>query len=488
MREPLIFEESKKGRRGYSLPECDVDKKDLGKLIPKKYRRGSSLGLPQVSEIVIVRHFTRLSQKNIGIDTNFYPLGSCTMKYNPKVNEDIAHLPNFTRVHPYQPEVSVQGTLQILYELERFLCEISGMNKVSLQPAAGAHGELTAMMMIKAYYQERDEKRDKVLIPDSAHGTNPASSHLCGFQVVEVKSGRNGQVNLADLTEKMSDKVAALMLTIPNTLGLFEENILKIAQIVHTKGSILYLDGANLNAILGIVKPSDFGVDIMHFNLHKTFSTPHGGGGPGSGPVGTGEKLALYLPLPIVEKGRNGYYFNYNRSKSIGKVSSFYGNVGVIVKAYCYLRSLGKDGLKKVSQNAVLNSNYLMEKLKRYFYLPYDRLCMHEFVLSGENKIINDVKTVDIAKRILDFGFHPPTIYFPLIVKGALMIEPTETESKETLDAFILAMAQIKKEMKENPSLLKEAPHNLPTARLDEVKAAKQLKLRWKEKGDRFIY
>jgi len=481
MTEPLIFEKSKKGRRGYSLPGCDVDKKDLEKLIPEEYLRKNSLGLPEVSEIDVVRHFTRLSQRNISVDTNFYPLGSCTMKYNPKVNEDIAHLPNFTRIHPYQPTFSVQGTLEILYELERFLCEISGMDKVSLQPAAGAHGERTGMMIVKAYYQEKGEKRDKVLIPDSAHGTNPASSHLCGFQVVEVKSDEGGGVDLSDLIKKIDDKVAALMLTVPNTLGLFEENILKIAQIVHKEGGLLYLDGANLNAFLGIAKPSDFGVDIMHFNLHKTFSTPHGGGGPGSGPVGVREPLAPYLPLPTVEKDKDGYYLDYNRPKSIGKVISFYGNIEVIIKAYCYLRSLGKEGLKKVSQNAVLNANYLMKKLKKYFCLPYDRLCMHEFVLSGEKKKINDVRTLDIAKRLLDFGFHPPTIYFPLIVKGALMIEPTETESKETLDAFVSAMIQIKKEVKENPSLVKGAPHNLPVGRLDEVKAAKELKLRWEE-------
>jgi len=481
MTEPLIFEKSRNGRKGYSLPECDVDKKDLGKLIPRECLRKSNLGLPQVSEIDIVRHFTRLSQKNIGIDTNFYPLGSCTMKYNPKVNEHIAHWPNFARIHPYQPEFSIQGTLQILHDLERFLCEISGMAKVSLQPAAGAHGELTSMMIVRAYYEDKKEERSIVLIPDSAHGTNPASSHPCGFQVVEVKSDPNGGVDLNDLTEKMSDKVAALMLTVPNTLGLFEENILKIAQIVHNKGGLLYLDGANLNAILGIVKPSDFGVDIMHFNLHKTFSTPHGGGGPGSGPVGVKEKLAPYLPLPTVEKGEDGYYLDYNRPKSIGKVRSFYGNIEVIIKAYCYLRSLGKEGLKRVSQNAVLNANYLMKKLKKYFYLPYDRPCMHEFVLSGESKKINDVRTLDIAKRLLDFGFHPPTIYFPLIVKGALMIEPTETESNETLDAFVSAMAQIKKEIEENPSLVKEAPHSLSVGRLDEVMAAKQLKLRWEE-------
>jgi glycine dehydrogenase subunit 2 len=479
MREPLIFEKSRPERRGCSLPECDVEKESLEKLIPKRYLRQGSLGLPEVSEPDVVRHFVRLSQQNMGIDTNFYPLGSCTMKYNPKVNEDIANLPGFTRVHPYQPEASVQGTLQVLYDMEKLLCEISGMDRVSLQPAAGAHGELTSLMMIKAYYEDKREHRDTVLVPDSAHGTNPASSHLCGFQVIEVKSNKNGGIDLENLKDKMSKKVAALMLTIPNTLGLFEGNILGVSRIIHDREGFLYLDGANLNALLGIVKPSNLGIDIMHFNLHKTFSTPHGGGGPGSGPVGVKGRLAAYLPVPTVEKDKKGYYLDYDRAKSIGKVRSFYGNIEVITKAYCYLRSLGKEGLKKISHNAVLNANYLMKRLKNYFYLPYDQPCMHEFVLSVEDEKINGVRTLDIAKRLLDFGFHPPTIYFPLIVKEALMIEPTETESKETLDAFISSMIQIRREIEEDPSLVKEAPHNLPISRLNEVKAAKELKLRW---------
>ncbi len=479
MREPLIFEKSRPERRGCSLPECDVEKESLEKLIPKRYLRQGSLGLPEVSEPDVVRHFVRLSQQNMGIDTNFYPLGSCTMKYNPKVNEDIANLPGFTRVHPYQPEASIQGTLQVLYDMEKLLCEISGMDRVSLQPAAGAHGELTSLMMIKAYYEDKKEHRDTVLVPDSAHGTNPASSHLCGFQVIEVKSNKNGGIDLENLKDKMSKKVAALMLTIPNTLGLFEGNILEVSRIIHDGEGFLYLDGANLNALLGIVKPSNLGIDIMHFNLHKTFSTPHGGGGPGSGPVGVKGRLAAYLPVPTVEKDKKGYYLDYDRAKSIGKVRSFYGNIEVITKAYCYLRSLGKEGLKKISHNAVLNANYLMKRLKNYFYLPYDQPCMHEFVLSTEDEKINGVRTLDIAKRLLDFGFHPPTIYFPLIVKEALMIEPTETESKETLDAFISSMIQIRREIEEDPSLVKEAPHNLPIGRLNEVKAAKELKLRW---------
>lgn len=482
MREPLIFEKSRPGRRGYSLPECDVGRRGVEKLIPGNYLRQGRLGLPQVSEPDVVRHFVRLSQQNIGIDTNFYPLGSCTMKYNPKINEDIANLPGFTRIHPYQPEVSVQGTLQIIYEMEKLLCEISGMDRVSLQPAAGAHGELTSLMMIKAYYENRKEERDTILIPDSAHGTNAASSNFCGFRIIEIKSNESGVIDLDDLKGKMSEKVAALMLTIPNTLGLFEPGILEIGRIVHDRGGFLYLDGANLNALLGIVKPSDLGIDIMHFNLHKTFSTPHGGGGPGSGPLGVKEKLAAYLPVPTVEKDKKGYYLDYDRARSIGKVTSFHGNIGVIIKAYCYLRFLGREGLKKVSQNAVLNANYLMSKLKRYFYLPYDEPCMHEFVLSAEDQKMKDVRTLDIAKRLLDFGFHPPTVYFPLIVKEALMIEPTETECKETLDAFASAMIQIKKEIEEDPSLFKEAPHNLSIGRLDEVKAARELKLRWEEK------
>ncbi|TKJ45772.1 glycine dehydrogenase (aminomethyl-transferring) [Candidatus Aerophobetes bacterium Ae_b3b] len=482
MREPLIFEKSRKGRRGCSLPACDVDKENLEKLIPKKYLRQGSLGLPEVSEPDVVRHFVRLSQQNMGVDTNFYSLGSCTMKYNPKVNEDIANLPGFTRIHPYQPQASVQGTLQLLYEMEKLLCEISGMDRISLQPAAGAHGELTSLMMIKAYYEDIKEHRDTVLVPDSAHGTNPASSHLCGFRTVVVKSNKDGGIDLEDLKGKMSERVAVLMLTIPNTLGLFERNILEVSRIIHDRGGFLYLDGANLNALLGIVKPSDLGIDIMHFNLHKTFSTPHGGGGPGSGPLGVKGKLAAYLPAPTVEKDKKGYYLDYDRARSIGKVRSFYGNIEVIIKAYCYLRFLGREGLKKVSQNAVLNANYLMSKLKRYFYLPYDQPCMHEFVLSGVEGKMKDVRTLDIAKRLLDFGFHPPTIYFPLIVKEALMIEPTETESKETLDAFVSSMIQIRKEIDDDPSLVKQAPHNLSIGRLDEVKAAKELKLRWKEK------
>ncbi len=486
MREPLIFEKSRPGRKGCLLPDCGGDKGNLEKLIPKKYLRQGGLGLPEVSEPDVVRHFVRLSQQNMGVDTNFYPLGSCTMKYNPKVNEDIAQLPGFIRAHPYQPQLSVQGTLQLLYEMEKLLCEISGMDRVSLQPAAGAHGELTSMMMIKAYYEDKKEQRDTVLVPDSAHGTNPASSHLCGFRTVEVKSNKDGEIDLDDLRDKMSEKVAALMLTLPSTLGLFERKILEAARIIHDRKGFLYLDGANLNALLGIVKPSDLGIDIMHFNLHKTFSTPHGGGGPGSGPVGVKGKLAAYLPIPTVEKDKKGYYLDYDRARSVGKVRSFYGNIEVIIKAYCYLRSLGKEGLKKISYNAVLNANYLMKKLKKHFHLPYDQPCMHEFVLSGENEKINGVKSLDIAKRLLDFGFHPPTIYFPLIVKEALMIEPTETESKETLDEFVSRMIQIKEEIKEDPSLVKDAPHNLPIGRLDEVKAAKELRLRWeqKESGD----
>jgi len=341
-------------------------------------------------------------------------------------------------------------------------------------------------MMIKAYYENKKEERDTILIPDSAHGTNAASSDFCGFRIIEIKSNEDGVIDLDDLKGKMSEKVAALMLTIPNTLGLFEKGILQIARIVHDKEGFLYLDGANLNALLGIVRPSGLGIDIMHFNLHKTFSTPHGGGGPGSGPVGVKRTLAAYLPVPTVEKNSKGYYLDYNRARSIGKVRSFYGNIGVIIRAYCYLRSLGKEGLKKISYNAVLNANYLMSKLKRYFYLPYDQPCMHEFVLSAEDQKMKDVRTLDIAKRLLDFGFHPPTIYFPLIVKEALMIEPTETESKETLDTFASSMIQIRKEIEENPSAVKEAPHNLSIGRLDEVKASRELKLRWEEKNTFF--
>jgi glycine dehydrogenase subunit 2 len=476
----LIFEVSRLGRKAYSLPECDVPLYAVSDMIPGEYCRESGLELPEVSEVDAVRHFTALSNRNHGVDSGFYPLGSCTMKYNPKINEEIAHFEGFTKAHPYQPEKTVQGCLEILYKMDRMLSEITGMERVSLQPAAGAHGEMTGLMIIKAYHEHRgDLKRRIIVIPDSAHGTNPASAAVAGFDVVEVKSDERGGVDVEALKSIMNDGIAGLMLTNPSTLGLFENNINKIAGIVHDAGGLLYYDGANANAILGISRPGDMGFDVVHLNLHKTFSTPHGGGGPGSGPVGVKKELVPYLPKPLLEVNGTGYYLDFDRPFSIGRVKSFYGNFNVVVKAYAYIMSLGYDGLRSVSENAVLNANYMMKKLKGYFELPYDRTCMHEFVLSGVKQKGYSVSTLDIAKRLLDFRYHPPTIYFPLIVKEAMMIEPTETESKETLDKFIDIMIQIAKEVEEDAEKVRRAPYNTPVSRLDEVKAAKTPVLRW---------
>jgi len=486
MTEKLIFELSQDGRRGYTLPQAELAEREPEELIPERFLRKGKIGLPQVSESQIARHFCGLAQKNFGVDLGFYPLGSCTMKYNPKINEKLVRLPRFLFLHPYQDVQDAQGILEILYQMEQLLCKVSGMHRVSLQPAAGAHGELTALLMAKAFFEEKKETRDKVLVPDSAHGTNPSSSHLTGFKSIEVKSNESGTIDLDDLKAKVDENAAVMMVTNPNTLGLFEKDILAIAEIIHQAGALLYLDGANLNAFLGRVRPADFGVDLMHFNLHKTFSSPHGGGGPGSGPVGASEKLSAYLPVPMVERSGEGYFLDYTREHSIGKVRSFYGNIDVILKAYCYLRILGEEGLKEVSTNAVLNANYLRERLKKTFEVPYSQeRSLHEFVISlKEVKSKTGVTAGDIAKRLLDFGFHPPTMYFPLIVAEALMIEPTETESKETLDEFVAAMEQIYQEAREKPEYVKEAPHNLPIRRLDEVKAARELKVRWQESGD----
>lgn len=476
----LIFEISREGRRAYSLPECDVPDSELKDMVTEELQRKTDLELPEVSEVDIMRHYTLLSNKNYGVDTGFYPLGSCTMKYNPKINEDMASLSGFTQLHPYQPEKTVQGALQLMYELGGALGEITGMDAVTLQPAAGAHGELTGLMLIKAYHQNRgDFKRKKIIVPDSAHGTNPASASVAGFEVVEVKSDCMGAVDLESLKAALNDEVAGLMLTNPSTLGLFERNIEEIARMVHEAGGLLYYDGANMNAIMGITRPGDMGFDVVHMNLHKTFSTPHGGGGPGSGPVGVKKELEPFLPVPVVEKVEEGYSLNYDRPLSIGKVRSFYGNFGVLVRAYTYILSMGYDGLKKVSEMAVLNANYIKERLKKYYYLPIDTVCKHEFVLGGLAKGDHTIATLDIAKRLLDYGYHPPTIYFPLIVDSAIMIEPTETESMETLDAFIDAMIKISGEARENPEILKTAPHNTIVRRLDEVRAARTPILKW---------
>lgn len=480
----LIFELSKEGRKGYTLPDLDVPEVKLNDVIPEDLLRKDDLNLPEVSEVDVVRHYTNISEKNYGVDTGFYPLGSCTMKYNPKINEEIASLPGFTEIHPLQSEETVQGALELMYNLSKALCEITGMDDMTLQPAAGAHGELTGMMIIKAYHQKRgDTKRKNIIVPDSAHGTNPASAATVGFNVVEVKSNKNGLVDIDALKEVLNDEVAGLMLTNPNTLGLFESEIEVIADLVHEAGGLLYYDGANANAIMGISRPGDMGFDIVHLNLHKTFSTPHGGGGPGSGAVGVKSSLVEFLPIPTIENKDDNFVFNYDKPNSVGKIKNFFGNFNVMVKAYSYILTMGADGLKKASEMAVLNANYIKEKLKKYYYLPVDNVCKHEFVLSSliDGEAINEVSTLDIAKRLIDYGYHPPTTYFPLIVDEALMIEPTETESIETLDGFIDAMIKILEEAKKNPEVLKDAPHDTPVRRIDEVKAALKPVLRWEK-------
>jgi len=478
---PLIFERSKPGRIAYSLPAPDVPEVNVADVIPPHLLRRTPAELPEVSELDLIRHYTELSRRNHGIDIGFYPLGSCTMKYNPKVNEDVARLPGFTEVHPLQPEETVQGALALMWHLQEYLAEITGMDAVTLQPAAGAHGEWTGLMMIRAYYEARGEKRTKVLVPDSAHGTNPASATVAGLETVTVPSNERGLVDLEALKRLADENTAALMLTNPNTLGLFEEQIVEIAKIVHDVGSLLYYDGANANAIMGIARPGDMGFDVVHLNLHKTFTTPHGGGGPGAGPVGVKKALIPFLPVPVVVKEGDRYRLDYDRPQSIGRVKGFYGNFGMLVRAYAYIRTMGPDGLRQVAENAVLNANYLMRRLAPYFDLPYDRHCKHEFVLSGRRQKKLGVRTLDMAKRLLDFGFHPPTIYFPLIVDECLMIEPTETESKETLDAFADAMIQIAKETEENPDIVLSAPHTTVVKRLDEVRAARKPILRWRK-------
>ncbi|MFC0269921.1 aminomethyl-transferring glycine dehydrogenase subunit GcvPB [Metabacillus herbersteinensis] len=476
----LIFELSKPGRIGYSLPELEIEETPIDELIPSEYIRTDEPKLPEVSELDIMRHYTALSKRNHGVDSGFYPLGSCTMKYNPKINENVARIAGFAHVHPLQDESTVQGAMELLFDLQEHLKEITGMDEVTLQPAAGAHGEWTGLMMIRAYHEaNKDTKRTKVIVPDSAHGTNPASATVAGFETVTVKSNEHGLVDLEDLRRVVGEDTAALMLTNPNTLGLFEENILEMAAIVHEAGGKLYYDGANLNAVLSKARPGDMGFDVVHLNLHKTFTGPHGGGGPGSGPVGVKADLIQYLPKPVLEKREDGYHFNYDRPQSIGRVKPYYGNFGINVRAYTYIRSMGPDGLKAVTEYAVLNANYMMRRLEPHFDLPFDRHCKHEFVLSGKRQKKLGVRTLDIAKRLLDFGYHPPTIYFPLNVEECIMIEPTETESKETLDSFIEAMIQIAKEAEETPEVVQEAPHTTVVKRLDETTAARKPILRY---------
>jgi len=466
--EPLIFEISSPGRTAFTLPELDVPRAEL----PQGYVR-DELNLPEVSELEFVRHYTRLSQLNYAIDTVFYPLGSCTMKYNPKVNEKAASIEGLTQVHPLQPEETVQGSLELMYKLQEALKEISGFAGVSLQPAAGAHGEFAGVLIMRAYHASRGEtQRTKVLIPDSAHGTNPASSAMSGFTVVEIPSDDRGNVDLETLKRECDETVVGLMLTNPNTLGLFEEHVLEVSETIHACGGLMYGDGANLNALLGIARPGDLGFDVMHFNLHKTFSTPHGGGGPGSGPVGVSERLVPFLPGPIAAREGDRYKL-VMPEQSIGRIKAFYGNYGIFIRAYTYIRMMGPEGLRAVAEDAVLNANYLKAKVAPHFPIAVDRTCMHEFVAHGD-VAGTDIRALDVAKRLIDYGFHPPTNYFPLIVHEALMIEPTETESKATLDAFADALARIAEEARTNPELVHTAPHTTPVSRLDEVKAARK--------------
>ncbi len=474
---PLIFEQGSQGRSGFSLPEDDLVETNVKTSLDSNSLRAPIEGMPELSEAEIVRHYTRLAQQNMSVDANFYPLGSCTMKYNPKINEDVASLPGLSGVHPYQSEGSTQGCLQMMFELERYLAEVSGMDEVSLQPAAGAQGELAGMLMVRAYMDKKGEKRHKVLLPDSAHGTNPASSALCGYEVVELKSNSEGLLDPQTVAENMSEDVAALMLTNPNTLGLFEEQVKEICRAIHEKGGLVYCDGANLNALMGIAKIGDMGVDVLHINLHKTFSTPHGGGGPGAGPVLVKKELAPFLPVPVIRKEGERYSLNSNLPQSIGKLKSFYGNFGILVRAYAYIRSMGPKGLKDVSENAILNANYIRSKLQETYHVPYKRTSLHEAVFSDKHQEEYHVSTLDIAKALIDYGFHPPTIYFPLIVKGALMIEPTETETKETMDRFIGAMKDIAERAKSEPESLKESPTRSLRRRLDETMAARKPKL-----------
>ncbi|VTS01148.1 aminomethyl-transferring glycine dehydrogenase subunit GcvPB [Tuwongella immobilis] len=475
----LIYEISKPGRRAHRLPPCDVPVTEpVDQLVPPQYLAKNAPPLPEVAEIDLVRHFNNLSTRNMSIDTNFYPLGSCTMKYNPKRHERIAAMPGLAGLHPLQDDDTVQGMLEILFEMQEFLTEISGLPAISLQPAAGAHGELTALYVAAAYFRDIGQtQRKRVLVPDSAHGTNPASAVLAGFEVVTVKSDSRGLVDLNDLKSKIDDRAAVFMITNPNTLGLFESQIRTITDLMHEAGGLVYLDGANMNAILGITRPGDFGADMQHYNVHKTFTGPHGGGGPGSGPITVRDFLAPYLPTPIVVKEGDRFRLDFNRPKSIGRVRSFFGNVGILLRGYCYIRTLGPDGLKAVSENAVLNANYLLSRLKDVYDVPHGDRCMHEFVASARKlRREKKISTMDIAKRLLDFGYHAPTVYFPLVVPEAMMIEPTETESKETLDAFADTLIRI---ASEEADFLHAAPHTMIISRPDEVKAAREPVLAW---------
>jgi glycine dehydrogenase subunit 2 len=478
----LLFDLSHPGRRAHRLPACDVLAGEADRLLPAAALAPVPPPLPEVAEIDLVRHFVNLSGRNMSIDTNFYPLGSCTMKYNPKRHERLAALAGLANVHPLQDDSSCQGMLQILWEMQQLLAEIAGLDAVSLQPAAGAQGELTALLVAAAYFRDRGEKRTRVLIPDSAHGTNPASAASAGFEAVTVRSNPRGLVDLDDLRSKLDERTAVFMITNPNTLGLFDGQITAITEVLHRHGALVYLDGANMNAILGITRPGDFGVDMMHYNVHKTFTGPHGAGGPGSGPIAVRARLAPYLPAPLVVKAGDGYRLDYDRPKSVGRVRSFFGNVGILLRGYFYLRTLGPDGLREVSETAVLNANYLLALVQGAYEVPHGDRCMHEFVASARTlRRERKISAMDVAKRLLDFGYHAPTVYFPMVVPEAIMIEPTETESKETLDAFAAALLRIREE---DADFLHNAPHTLGISRPDEVRAAKEPILRWKGPGE----
>jgi glycine dehydrogenase subunit 2 len=474
----LLFELSHPGRRSHRLPPCDVPAAPVEELLPASALAGEPPPLPEVGEIDLVRHYVNLSTRNMSVDTNFYPLGSCTMKYNPKRHERLAALPGKADLHPLQSDESCQGMLELLWELQNILTEIAGLDGTSLQPAAGAQGELTALLVAAAYFRDRGEQRTRVLIPDSAHGTNPASAAIAGFDTVSVKSNARGLVNLDDLRSKLDERTAVFMITNPNTLGLFDDQIATLTDLLHRHGVLVYLDGANMNAILGITRPGDFGADMMHYNVHKTFTGPHGAGGPGAGPISVRKQLLPYLPVPLVVREGNRFRLDYDQPRSIGRVRSFFGNIGILLRGYCYIRTLGARGLREVSENAVLNANYLLRRVQNAYEVPYGDHCMHEFVASARGlRRERKISAMDIAKRLLDFGYHAPTVYFPLVVSEALMVEPTETESRETLDAFADALLRIKDE---DPEFLHQAPHTLGLSRPDEVRAAKEPVLRWK--------
>jgi glycine dehydrogenase subunit 2 len=478
--EGLLFDRSSPGRIGVMVPDAGVDEEPLDALLPDGLLRDEVEGMPELSEVDVVRHFTRISRKNYSVDLGLYPLGSCTMKYNPRINEDMARLPGFGGSHPMQPPSTVQGNLELFHHLEEALIALTGLSRVSLHPAAGAHGEFAGILMARAAIDRRGEDRRYVLIPDSAHGTNPASARFAGFEVKELLSNSRGTLDLADLEREMTDEVAALMLTVPNTLGVFEDQIRQIADIVHGKGGFLYCDGANFNAFVGKARPGDMGIDVLHMNLHKTFTTPHGGGGPGSGPVAVCDELVPFLPVPTVEKDGDGYRLDFDRPLSIGRLRSFQGQFGMLVRALTYILSMGGEGLAQVAENAVLNANYIRKRLRGTYHLPYESASMHEVVFTDKIQHDHGVSTLDIAKRLMDYGYHPPTVYFPLIVSGALMIEPTETVGRRELDDFVEAMEAIAREAEENPELVKGAPYTTPVRRCDEARAARQPILRWR--------